>query len=156
MLYRMSPPKCLIMTLALTSVALFLRAADDGAHTPPPGSAEHDGILAALRAEYTTGSGSAVKFKVNFFKVHSGWAWINVTPLDPSGKIEGEDWPSLLEEQNGKWAIIDLIRIASDLDDPVGPLDPSPKFLRQVQIRYPGVPSDIFPKKLESPDNKRQ
>lgn len=138
-----------IAGLALILLALWVRGGDDGVHTPPVGSAERDGVLAALHAEYTTGSGSAVKFKVNYFKVHNGWAWINVTPLDPIGKIEGEDWPSLLQEKDGKWKIIDLIKIAEDMDDPVGPMDPSPKFLREVQKRYPGVPSDILPTKGE-------
>jgi len=141
--------KALVVGFALVSVAASLRAGDDGVHTPPVGSAERDGVLAALHADYTTGSGSAVKVKVNYFKVHNGWAWINVTPLDPSGKIEGEDWPSLLQEKSGKWTPIDLIAIAGELDDPVGPMDPSPKFLREVQKRYPGVPSDILPIKVE-------
>jgi hypothetical protein len=122
-------------------------SSSDGVHTPPDGSAERKAILAALHAEYTTGSGSAVKFLVKHFKVHDGWAWINVVPLDKSGEPEGEEWPSLLQEKNGKWVIIDLIKIAADLDDPVGPMEPSAKFLREVQKRYPGVPDDIFPKK---------
>jgi hypothetical protein len=142
--------KTLVVGFVLISLNASLHAGDDGVHTPPVGSAERDGVLAALHAEYTTGSGSAVKFKVNYFKVHNGWAWINVTPLDPNGKIEGEDWPSLLQEKNGKWTIIDLIAIANDIEDPVGPMDPSPKFLREVQKRYPGVPSDILPKKGET------
>ena len=140
----------LVVGFALISLTAPLLAGDDRVHTPPVGSAERDGVLAALHAEYTTGSGSAVKFKVNYFKVHGGWAWINVTPLDPNGKIEGEDWPSLLQEKNGKWTIIDLIAIANDIEDPVGPMDPSAKFLREVQKRYPGVPSDILPKKGET------
>jgi len=120
-----------------------------GLHTPPVGSSERDGILAALHAEYTTGSGSAVKFQVKHFKVHNGWAWINVVPLNPKGEVEGEEWPSLLHEKDGKWTIIDLIAIAADMDDPVGPMEPSAKFLHEVQKRYPGLPSDIFPKAKE-------
>ena len=135
----------LIAAAGLISTALLVRA--DSVHTPAAGTAERDGILAALHTEYTTGSGSSAKFKVNYLKVHNGWAWINVVPLNPKGEIEGEEWPSLLQEKNGKWMIIDLIKIASDLDDPVGPMDPSPKFLREVQKRYPSVPSDIFPGK---------
>ena len=140
----------LVVGYVLISLTVSLRAGDDRVHTPPVGSAERNGVLAALHAEYTTGSGSAVKFKVLYFKVHNGWAWINVTPLDPNGKIEGEDWPSLLQEKDGKWTIIDLIKIAEDTDDPVGPMDPSSKFLGEVQKRYPGVPADIFPKKSEA------
>jgi hypothetical protein len=129
------------------TLMLLSRAHADSAHTPAAGTEERTAIMAALHAEYTTGSGSAVKFQVKHFKVHNGWAWINVVPLNPKGEIEGEEWPSLLEEKDGKWIIIDLIKIAADLDDPVGPMDPSEKFSREVQKRYPGVPSDIFPKK---------
>ena len=120
-----------------------------GVHTPPVGSGERDGIMAALHAEYTTGSGSAVKFQVKHFKVHNGWAWINVVPLNPKGEIEGEEWPSLLHEKDGKWVIIDLIAIANELDDPVGPMEPNSKFLDAVKKHYPDVPSDIFPKGKE-------
>ena len=114
-------------------------------HTPREGTSERKAILATLHSEYTTGSGSAVKFKVNFFKVHDGWAWINVVPLNKSGEPEGEEWPSLLHYQAGTWSIIDLIKISAAIDDPVGPVDPTPAFLREVKRRNAGVPSDIFP-----------
>lgn len=138
-------------TASSTGLAVMLiflsRAEADSLHTPAAGSEERNAIMAALHAEYTTGSGSAVKFQVKHFRVHNGWAWINVVPLNPKGEIEGEEWPSLLEEKEGKWTIIDLIKVAADLDDPVGPMDPSEKFLREVQKRYPAVPADIFPKR---------
>lgn len=117
----------------------------DEVHTPEKGSPERTAILDALHHVYTTGSGSAVKFLVHHFKVHDGWAWINVVPLDKSGTPEGEEWPSLLHLQNGMWVIIDLMAVAAP-DDPVGPMDPSAKFLRALQKKYPLVPSDIFPK----------
>ena len=129
--------------------AAKLSNGQEGVHTPPIGSAERDGIMKALHAEYTTGSGSAVKFQVKYFKVHNGWAWINVVPLNPKGEVEGEEWPSLLEDKDGMWTIIDLVKIAADLDDPVGPLDPSARFLAAVKEKYPEVPSDIFPKATE-------
>lgn len=137
----------LIAGFAFSSAAMVatVHADDEGVHTPKPGSPERDGILEALHAEYTTGSGSAVKFQVNQLNVHDGWAWANVTPLDPKGEPEGDPWPSLLRSRNGHWSIIDLIEIAEDLDDPVGPAEPSAKFLREIRKRYPGVPDDIFP-----------
>src|SRR4029077_15938940 len=82
-------------------------------------------------------------------KVHNGWAWISVVPLNPKGEVEGEEWPSLLQEKDGKWTIIDLLAIAHEIDDAVGPMEPSQKFLREVQKRYPNVPPDIFPKTKE-------
>jgi hypothetical protein len=121
----------------------------NGVHTPPAESAERDGIMNALHAEYTTGSASMVKFQVKYFKVHDGWAWINVVPLNPKGEIEGEEWPSLLQEKGGKWVIIDMMKIAEELDDPVGPMEPNAKFLAAIKKHYPDVPTDIFPKATE-------
>jgi hypothetical protein len=120
-------------------------ATADSVHTPAAGTAERKAILDALHAEYTTGSGSAVKFLVKHIKVHQGWAWINVVPLDKNGTPEGDEWPSLLRLNNGKWTIIDLIAIAQPFEESEGPRSPSPRFLRAVQKKYPSVPGDIFP-----------
>ena len=127
-------------------VILHGAAVADEVHTPEKGSAERTAILDALHRVYTTGSGAEAKFLVKHFKAHNGWAWINVVPLDKNQKPEGEEWPSLLRLANGKWEIIDLIAINDDPEDPVGPMDPSAKYLRKVQKKYPSVPSDIFPK----------
>lgn len=54
--------------------------------------------------------------------------------------------PVFLLEYKGQWKIIDLIAIAEALADPVGPIEPPAAFLREVQERYAGVPSAIFPK----------
>lgn len=148
-----------VLNLAFGLVCLLwcgatVRAQDEesaqGVHTPKAGSVERNGILASLHKEYTTGSGSAVKFQVNYLKVHGDWAWINVVPLDKNGQPEGEEWPSLLHNQNDQWTIIDMVAIARDLDDPVGPLEPSAKFLREIRKRYPGVREDIFPRTAKS------
>ena len=120
--------------------------ATDQLHTPAKGSAERNAILDVLREEYKSGQGINVKFQVNHLKVHNGWAWATCTPLDESGKTIGEQWPSLLHNEDGKWVIKDLIAIAEALDDPVGPMEPSRKYLNEVQKKYPGVPADIFPK----------
>lgn len=127
--------------LAISSV----HAAEDRPYTPGEGSAERNAILKRLHEEYTTGSGAAVKFKVNYLKVQSGWAWINVTPLDPSGEQEGEEWPSLLQKKDGEWELIDMVAIAEQLDDPVGPTEPSAEFRRELMRRYPTLPAAIIP-----------
>ena len=118
----------------------------DQVHTPAKGSAERNAILDVLREEYKSGQSINVKFQVNHLKVHQGWAWATCTPLDESGKIIGEQWPSLLHNEEGKWVIKDLMAVAEALNDPVGPMEPSQKYLNEVQKKYPGVPSDIFPK----------
>ena len=118
----------------------------DQLHTPAKGSPERAAILDVLREEYKSGQGIHVTFQVNHLKVHNGWAWVTCTPLDDSGKAIGEPWPSLLHHEKGKWVIKDLIAIAEALNDPVGPMEPSRKYLSEVQKKYPGVPADIFPK----------
>ena len=118
----------------------------DELHTPAKGSPERNAILEVLREEYKSGQGIHVIFQVSHLKVHNGWAWITVTPLDDSGKPVGELWPSLLHSEDGKWVTRDLIAIAEALNDPVGPMEPSRKYLEAVQKKYPGVPADIFPK----------
>lgn len=118
----------------------------DKLRTPAKGSPERNAILDVLRAEYKSGQGIDVKFQVDHLKVHNGWAWATVTALDEKGKAVGELWPSLLHLEDGKWVIKDLIAIAEALEDPVGPLEPSRKFLKEVEKKYPGVPADIFPK----------
>ncbi|HEV7403410.1 MAG TPA: hypothetical protein VGO11_10800 [Chthoniobacteraceae bacterium] len=117
----------------------------DAVHTPAAGSAERKAILEALHAEYTTGSGAGVKFLVKHFKAHQGWAWINVVPLNPSGQPEGDEWPSLLRLNNGKWTIVDLVAIAQPFNESEGPPSPSARFLKAIQKKYPTVPGDIFP-----------
>jgi hypothetical protein len=118
----------------------------DKLHTPEKGNPERTAILDVLREEYKSGQGIHVTFQVNHLKVHNGWAWATCTPLDDSGKVIGEQWPSLLHNEDGKWVIKDLIAIAEALNDPVGPMEPSRKYLNEVQKKYPGVPADIFPK----------
>jgi hypothetical protein len=118
----------------------------DQLHTPAKGSPERTAILDVLREEYKSGQGIHVIFQVNHLKVHDGWAWVTCTPLDDSGKPVGELWPSLLHYEKDKWVIKDLVAIAEALNDPVGPMEPSRKYLNEVQKKYPGVPADIFPK----------
>jgi len=118
----------------------------DQLHTPPVGSPERKAIMDILREEYKSGSGIQVVFKVNYLKVHHGWAWTNVTPLGEGSKPVGEDLPALLHLENGKWVNLDLVAIAEALDDPVGPNEPNAKYLQAVQKKFPGVPADIFPK----------
>jgi hypothetical protein len=40
--------------------------------------------------------------------------------------------------------------IPEDPDNPMGPDDPDPKFVKAVQKVFPGVPADIFPKTRKS------
>lgn len=139
-------PCSLCLVLMGLLCAGHLRAEDDDQiHTPGVGTEERTAILDVLHHEYQTGSGSRVKFKVNYLKVHNGWAWIKVVPLDPNGKAEGDEWPSLLQYQDDQWNLIDFGTIGQDLDESEGPQSPSKRFLQALKRKYPSLPSDIVP-----------
>jgi len=110
------------------------------AHIPPAGSTERQAILDALRTDQN------VKFKVHYIKVHSGWCWVDTTPLDKQGKATAEGGPNLLHLEDGKWQVKDLATVPEDPKDPLGAEDASPGFVRNVMKTFPGVPRDIFPK----------
>lgn len=118
----------------------------DQLHTPPKKSAERKAILEAVHEEHKEGADHLAKFLVNYLKVHDGWAWINVTPLDANGKPVGDPAPLLFHYEDAKWKAKDLVEVAP-ADDQVGALDPSPKYIKALQQKYPGVPVDIIPKR---------
>ena len=116
-------------------------AGDSGAkaHIPPVGSPERKDIMDALRGD------QKVVFKVLYLKVHGDWAFVDVTPLDDKGKAVAEGGASLMHKERGAWKVMDLSVLPEDPDNPMGPDDPTPKFVKAVQKAFPGVPSDIFP-----------
>ena len=115
-------------------------APDDVVHTPEKGSAERQAIMDALRGS------DQVVFQVHFLKVHHGWAWADVTPLDSKGQTTAEGGPQLLHLVDGKWKVLDLSKVPEDPKDPEGAEDASPGFIRNLRKTFPGVPADIFPK----------
>jgi hypothetical protein len=113
---------------------------DAGAYIPPRSSAERTAILDALRGD------QQIIFKVNYLKVHRGWAWVDTTPLDKQGKAVAEGGPNLLHLEEGKWKVLDLTKVPEDPNDPLGPEDASPTFVKNLIKTFPGAPRDIFPK----------
>ena len=120
--------------------------ADSGAkaHTPAAGSAERKEVMDGLRGD------QKVVFKVHYLRVHDEWAFVDVTPLDDKGKPVAEGGASLMHKENGAWKVIDLSVLPEDPDNPMGPDDPNPKFVKAVQKAFPGVPADIFPPKARA------
>jgi len=112
----------------------------DELHTPEKGSAERQAIMDALRGS------EQVQFKVNYLKVHNGWAWVDTTPLDKKGQATAEGGPNLLHLENGNWKVMDLNKVPDDPNDPLGPEDASPTYVKNLMKTFPGVPKDIFPK----------
>jgi hypothetical protein len=114
------------------------------AHIPPVGSPERKDLMDGLRGD------QKVVFKVHYLKVHGDWAFVDVTPLDDKGKAVAEGGASLMHKENGAWKVMDLSVLPEDPDNPMGPDDPTPKFVKAVQKAFPGVPSDIFPPRARS------
>jgi hypothetical protein len=112
----------------------------DELHTPEKDSDERQAIMDALRGN------QQVVFQVNYLKVHNGWCWVDTTPLDKHGRATAEGGPNLLHLENGKWRVMDLSKVPDDPNDPLGPEDASPTYIKNLMKTFPGVPRDIFPK----------
>lgn len=136
--------------LSLLVVAVFAVGVSEAtsqtahAHSPAANTAERQAILDALRA----GSDEKnVVYQVHFIRVHDGWAWVDTTPLNPKTRQPvAEGGPNLLHLVNGKWSVMDLSKVPEDPDDPLGPEDASPTFVKNLRRTYKGCPADIFPK----------
>jgi hypothetical protein len=118
-----------------------------GVHTPSKGSPERKAIMDALRESDKSVFEKPVVYKVNYLKVHNGWAWTDVTPVDDKGQALAEGEQALLHFEKGKWVSKDLSKVDDDPNNPLGPEDPSPRYIRNVLKVYPDAPADIFPKK---------
>jgi len=128
--------------------ALVSRAQTPGAvHTPSKGSPERKAIMDALREADKGKFDKPVVYVVNYLKVHNGWAWTDVTPTDDKGQALAEGEQALLNYENGIWISKDLSKVADDPNNPLGPEDPSPRYILNVLKVYPEAPPDIFPKK---------
>lgn len=65
-----------------------------------------------------------VVFQVNYLKVHNGWCWVDITPLDKKGQATAEGGPSLLHLENGTWRVMDLSKVPDDPTTRLGPKMP--------------------------------
>lgn len=126
--------------------SIYQSKADDVLRTPARGSDERKAILDAVRNEYKEGDDHPAEFKVNYLKVHKGWAWIDVTPLNASGQPVADPAPLLFYNDQGKWVAKDLNDVGLEGDEHEGPHDPSPKYIKALEKKYPGLPMDIIPK----------
>src|SRR4026209_2776621 len=91
-----------LLVMSFSNPALAGPQADE-VRTPAEGTAERQAILAAGADLYKEREDPPAKFKVNYLKVHNGWAWIDVTPLSARGTPVGEPAPLLFNNKNGKW-----------------------------------------------------
>jgi hypothetical protein len=134
-----------LFAVAAFAVGVSVAMSQTGrAHSPATNTAERQAILDALRA----GSDERnVIYQVHFIRVHDDWAWVDTTPLNPKTRQPvAEGGPNLLHLVNGKWSVMDLSKVPVDPDDPLGPEDASPTFVKNLRRTYKGCPADIFPK----------
>jgi len=117
------------------------KTSDLVAHTPSKGSPERQAILDALR-----GDSRDVLYQVHYMKVQNGWCWIDTTPQDKQGHATAEGGPNLLHFECGTWKVMDLSKVAADPKDPLGDMDASPGYIKNLLRVFPGAPRDIFPK----------
>jgi len=134
----------LLFTLLCMPVIAQVQPTKPGPHIPVNGSAERKTIVDALRGDQD------LIFKVHYIKVHGDWCWIDTTPLDKQGRATAEGGPNLLHLENGKWKVMDLSSVPEDPNDPLGPEDPSPGYVKNLMKTFPGVPRDILPKPSHS------
>lgn len=142
-----------ISTFGLTIHVFGQAQPNDQLRTPAEGTPERKAILDAVAKEYAGGDDHPAKFQVNYLKVHKDWAWIDVTPLNASGQPVGEPAPLLFYNDKGKWTAKDMNEVSTDDEGHEGPHNPTPKFIKAVQKKYPGVPADIFPTSSHTGDS---
>jgi hypothetical protein len=141
----------LIPPRALAAPEKQTEAFADKLHTPAEGSAERTAILDGLRRHWQTtrnpDNGKAyrgkITFKVNYLKVHNGWAWVY---SDPRSSAPKESFPEnsgfLLQLKAGRW---DVMKLPSMDDNGDGTFNPSPADLTRIKKMYPSVATDIIP-----------
>lgn len=155
-------PLLLFGSLCLCAVALMpppafaapekqAEAVADKLHTPAEGSAERTAILDGLRRHWQTTRNPAdgktyrgnITFKVNYLKVHNGWAWVYA---EPRSSLPKEGFPEnsgfLLQLKAGKWEVMKLPPMDDNGD---GAFNPSPADLTRIKKMYPSVAADIIP-----------
>ena len=113
-----------------------------GVHTPSPGSAEQKAILAALGKKMEATAHLKMVFTVQYLKVHGNWAWIHALPKSPDGTQTYEDVNALLEKKGGCWQVVEVACTEEGNPNCLG----SPDYFTKLKAKFPGAPSDIFPK----------
>ena len=126
-------------------------AVADKLHTPAEGTAERAAILEGLRRHWQTSrnpdDGKSYKgkitFRVNYLKVHHGWAWVYA---EPGSSLRNERFPEnsgfLLQLEAGRWEVMKLPRMDDNGD---GAFNPSPADLERIRKMYPTIAPDIIP-----------
>ena len=107
------------------------------AHTPPKGSAERNAILRGTHDALAKQGLKNVVLVVPYLKVHNGWAWIQVNPQSADGTQHYESQSGLLQEKAKNWTLREWMPAEEGTD--------YEKYFKNLKIKYPEAPADIFP-----------
>jgi hypothetical protein len=145
---------CVVALVPATALAAPEKQAEavaDKLHTPAEGSAERTAIMDGLRRHWQTTRNpddgkpfrGKITFKVNYLKVHNGWAWAYA---EPRSSLPKEGFPEnsgfLLQLTAGRWEVMKLPTMDDNGD---GTFNPSPADVARIKKMYPSVPADIIP-----------
>ena len=141
-----------LISLLFTSAA---SRAQEGVHSPPPGSAERQAIMDVMRRDFYPGDAAAahrnpkgVLFNVRFLKVHGDWALTCVDPVNGAGKEIAEFRWGLLHRKADRWSdanYFDAIRPYPSEEAAQDALDMTASTIRKIWRAFPDAPKDIFP-----------
>jgi hypothetical protein len=141
----------LIAPRALAAPEKQTAAIADKVHMPTESSAERTAILDGLRRHWQTTRNpdngkpylGKITFRVNYLKVHNGWAWVYA---EPRSSLANERFPEnsgfLLRFNAGRWEVMKLPRLDDNGD---GAFNPSPADLERIRKMYPSIAPDIIP-----------
>jgi hypothetical protein len=145
---------CVVVLAPATALAAPEKQAEavaDKLQTPAEGSAERAAILDGLRRHWQTTRNpddgkpyrGKITFKVNYLKVHNGWAWVYA---EPRSSLPKEGFPEnsgfLLQLKAGKWEVMKLPPMDDNGD---GAFNPSPADAARIKKMYPSVATDTIP-----------
>ena len=123
--------------LLVASLVLASCASVNTAHTPPDGSAERNAILQAVHQALARQGRKNLVLVVPYLKVHSGWAWIQVSPQSEDGRQHYESQSGLLQQTANKWTLLEWMPAEEGTN--------YAKYFQKLKAKYPLAPPDIFP-----------
>jgi hypothetical protein len=142
---------CFGLAVVLSPATAQAEAVADKLHTPAEGSAERVALLDGLRRHWQRTRNpddgktyrGKITFRVNYLRVHHGWAWIYA---EPRSSLAKERFPEnsgfLLRLKAGHWEVMKLPRMDDNGD---GAFNPSPADLERIRKMYPAIAPDIVP-----------
>jgi hypothetical protein len=104
---------------------------------------QEEAVLAGLSKK--SSNGRIASWKVNILNVSGDWAFVDVTPLDKSGRPLAEQKVAVLHHihdrsHDGGWKELDLSKVPRDPNEE----EYGPGFQRNIRKTFPFLPNEIF------------